>query len=194
GDDIRHLHRRPFQQRPAQLPGCGRFSGRGAAGARALLGAAEPCAIRREGERGSRPARAGRLSGGDDRIRRSLHRHAARGLGVHLLAARFQITVTVRPAAATAGIVALAALLLAAAAELQLVRERRYPPPSDEVEESLYVRSGTAARRLAGAYSSLGADLYWIRAIQHYGATKLRLAAAQRVGPEPPPLIAAPTD
>lgn len=101
---------------------------------------------------------------------------------------------TSRPLAGTAGIVALAALLLAGAARLQAVRERRYPPPADEVEESLYLQSGTAARRLAGAYLSLAADLYWIRAIQHYGATKLRLTAAQRVGPEPPPLIAAPPD
>ena len=97
---------------------------------------------------------------------------------------------TVRPLAGTAGIVALAVLLLAGAAELQALRERQYPPPNDEVESSLYVQSGTVARRLAGAYSSVAADLYWIRAIQHYGATKLRLTAMP-VGPEPPPLIAA---
>jgi hypothetical protein len=101
--------------------------------------------------------------------------------------------VTVRPLAGTAGIVALVALLLAGAAELQALRERQYPPPDDEVESSLYVQSGTAARRLAGAYSAVAADLYWIRAIQHYGATKLRLTAMQ-AGPEPPPLIAAQPD
>jgi hypothetical protein len=102
--------------------------------------------------------------------------------------------VTARPLAATAGIIALAVLLLAGAAELQAVRDRRYPAPTDEAETSLYVQSGTAARRLAGAYSSVAADLYWIRAIQHYGATKLRLNAMQRIAPEPPPLIAAPPD
>jgi hypothetical protein len=102
--------------------------------------------------------------------------------------------VTFRPLAATAGVVVLAGLLLAGAAELQAVRERRYPPPADQVDQSLYVQSGSAARRLAGAYASLAADLYWIRAIQHYGATKLRLMASQRTGPEPPPLIAAPVD
>ena len=101
---------------------------------------------------------------------------------------------TVRPVAGTAGIVALVGLLLAGAAELQALRERRYPPPDDEVESSLYVQSGTTARRLAGAYSSVAADLYWIRAIQHFGATKLRLADMQRLAPEPPPLIAAPPD
>jgi hypothetical protein len=70
-------------------------------------------------------------------------------------------------------IVALAALLLAAAAQLQAVRERRYPPPADEGADSLYVQSATMARRLAGAYSALAADLYWIRAIQHYGGDRL---------------------
>jgi hypothetical protein len=104
------------------------------------------------------------------------------------------MSVTSRPLARTAAIVALAALLLACAAQLQVVRERRYPPAADEAEEVLYLQSGTAARRLAGAYSSLAADLYWIRAIQHFGATKLRLADMQRLAPEPPPLIAAPPD
>jgi hypothetical protein len=91
-------------------------------------------------------------------------------------------------------VVAISAALLAGAAELQAVRGRRYPPPGNEVEESLYLRSGTTARRVAGAYSALAADLYWIRAIQHYGATKLRLAGAELSGPEPPPLIAAAPD
>ena len=89
-------------------------------------------------------------------------------------------------------IVAVAALLLAGAASLQAVRERRYPPPAGDNEETLYLQSGTAARRLTGPYASIAADLYWIRAIQHFGATKLRLAAGRRLAPEPPPLIAAP--
>ena len=101
---------------------------------------------------------------------------------------------TSRPLAGTAGIVVLTVLLLAGAAQLQAVRERRYPPPGDEAEAPLYLQSGSVARRLAGAYSSLAADLYWIRAIQHYGATKLRLTAALRAGPEPPPMIAAVPD
>ena len=74
------------------------------------------------------------------------------------------------------------------------MRERRYPPAAGDLEESLYLQSGTAARRLAGPYAAIAADLYWIRAIQHYGITKLRLASAQKHGTEPPPLIAAPPD
>lgn len=83
------------------------------------------------------------------------------------------------------------ALLVAVAAELQAVRERRYPAGTD-IEESMYLTSGTTARRLAGAFSSVAADLYWIRAIQHYGATKLRLGATHQGGLEPPPVVAAP--
>jgi hypothetical protein len=104
------------------------------------------------------------------------------------------MSVTSRPLTRTTAIVALAALLLAGAAQLQAVRDRRYPPAKDDVEEIVYLQAGTTARRLAGAYASLAADLYWIRAIQHYGTTKLRLSDSQRLAPEPPPLIAAPPD
>jgi hypothetical protein len=98
-----------------------------------------------------------------------------------------------RPIAGTIGIVVVAVLLLAAAAKLQAVREQRFPPAVD-VEETLYVRSGATARRLSGAFSSLAADFYWIRTLQHYGATKLRIAAGQRPGSEPPVAAAAPDE
>ena len=96
---------------------------------------------------------------------------------------------TARSFAATAGITALAAALLAGAVQVQAARERAYPP-NDTDEESLYLRSGVTLRRLSGAYTTVAADVYWIRAIQYYGGTKRRLAAQQQ-GPEPPPLIAA---
>ena len=79
-----------------------------------------------------------------------------------------------------AGTVVIAALI-AAAAVLQVVREERYPAPPI-TSETLYLTSGTTARRFAVGYSALAADLYWIRAIQYYGDTKLhlaKLAAAQ---------------
>lgn len=72
-------------------------------------------------------------------------------------------------------------VLVAGAAVLQGAREVRFPrPPASE--ESLYVTSGTTARRLALGYSALAADLYWIRTIQYYGGVKLRL---ERDGPRP---------
>jgi tetratricopeptide (TPR) repeat protein len=68
-------------------------------------------------------------------------------------------------------------LLIAGAAGLQWVRERRYPPPPIR-EASVYLTSGTAVRRLTAGFNALAADLYWIRAIQYYGDVKLRLGQA----------------
>ena len=74
------------------------------------------------------------------------------------------------------------AALVGAAAAVQRAREVRFPrPPASEA--SLYVTSGTTARRLALGYSALAADLYWIRTIQYYGGVKLRL---EREGPRTP--------
>lgn len=86
------------------------------------------------------------------------------------------------------GAIALAGALLAGAIEVQAAREREYPTPPVE-EDAVYITSGSALRRLSGAYNALAADLYWIRAIQYYGGAKRRLAA-QAPGPEPPPLLA----
>jgi hypothetical protein len=88
--------------------------------------------------------------------------------------------------------VAVAAALLAGAVQLQAARERIYPSRGAD-DESLYLRSGRAVRRLAGPMTTLAADLYWIRAIQHYGGTKVRLMQQARL-PEPPPGLAAPSN
>lgn len=69
----------------------------------------------------------------------------------------------------------LTAGLISAAAVLQYVREQKYPTPVVS-EDSLYVTSGTALRRMTVGYHALAADLYWIRAIQHYGGTRIRQA------------------
>jgi hypothetical protein len=84
------------------------------------------------------------------------------------------------------GVAAVAATLLVAAAQLQAARERIYPSPPP-AEDTLYVTSATALRRLTGAYHALVADVYWIRAIQHYGGTKRRLSPDPSA-PEPPPM------
>jgi tetratricopeptide (TPR) repeat protein len=64
--------------------------------------------------------------------------------------------------------------LLASAAGLQYVREQRYPRPVVS-EETLFITSGNALRRMTTGYRALAADLYWIRAIQHYGQTRISL-------------------
>ena len=85
---------------------------------------------------------------------------------------------------------AVVAVLFGTAAQLQAVRERRYPQVTEDEQTSLYLQSGTAIRRLAGAYAPLAADLYWIRTIQYYGGLKHRLnptVGTDRAKPALPP-------
>ena len=81
----------------------------------------------------------------------------------------------------TLAAVVFVAVLLGGAATVQAVRESRFPPPPVSAD-SLYITSGPTLRRLAVGYSALAADLYWIRAIQYYGGTKLELDAARAAG------------
>lgn len=73
-----------------------------------------------------------------------------------------------------AGVLAVVALL-ASAAGVEGLRERRYPPPPP-AQASLYLTSGAVARRLAVGFDPLVADVYWIRSVLYYGDMKLRLA------------------
>ena len=71
------------------------------------------------------------------------------------------------------------ALLVTAALGLQAVRETRYRiAPVDAT--LLYVTSGASANRLALSYHALLADVYWIRAIQHYGDTRLSTSSTKQ--------------
>lgn len=65
--------------------------------------------------------------------------------------------------------------LLAAVVGLQVMQEQRRPLglPPGATGNVLYVRSPEFMRRAALSYHALLADVYWIRAIQHYGGTKL---------------------
>jgi hypothetical protein len=76
----------------------------------------------------------------------------------------------------TGSAVALIALFMAAGVWLERARDRAFPRTAVE-DDSLYITSPNAARRLSLAYHSVAADLYWIRALQYFGGTK-RLAAA----------------
>ena len=69
--------------------------------------------------------------------------------------------------ASVVGACALVGGLVAAAGVLH-AGDVRYPVTS-EAERVLYLRSPSAARRLALSFKGLAADLYWIRAIQHFG-------------------------
>ena len=82
------------------------------------------------------------------------------------------------------GIVVVVAFLLVAAAQLQAARERWFPLPVVE-DDSLYIDSGSALKHVTVSFRTLAADVYWIRAIQHYGSTKRRLAAQTTLGVPP---------
>jgi hypothetical protein len=99
-------------------------------------------------------------------------------------------------AAAVGAVASLA--LVALAGVLQFARERSYPTPSIITEERLTLTSAPLLKRLTAGYNTLAADLYWIRSIQYYGSTKLRLAQAVSAPPgagpddEPPYALLAP--
>lgn len=64
--------------------------------------------------------------------------------------------------------VALVLVAIAAAAATLSARDRWYPRTVAETRE-LYVTSGDAVGRLALGFDAVLADIYWIRAVQHYG-------------------------
>ena len=70
-----------------------------------------------------------------------------------------------------AGVVTIAMLLTTVVA-LQMDRERRFPQ-AEPAQQILYVSSPAVLTRVALSYDALVADLYWIRAIQYYGGTRL---------------------
>jgi hypothetical protein len=55
---------------------------------------------------------------------------------------------------------------------LQVVRDRRYPDVASPIDE-LYFTNGEAVGRMALSYKALLADVYWIRAVQYFGNTRL---------------------
>jgi hypothetical protein len=71
--------------------------------------------------------------------------------------------------AATVGVVG----CLAAAIGLQVARDRLYAGQARQTERILYVRSPEAVSRIVLDFDALWADVYWIRAIQHYGGDRL---------------------
>jgi len=68
------------------------------------------------------------------------------------------------------GLAAAAGLVLGLSLSIAILhaRETGYPAPP-ETERLLYLRSGRTADRLMLTFDAIAADLYWIRAIQHYG-------------------------
>lgn len=78
---------------------------------------------------------------------------------------------TGRRAAAVTIVAALAAF--GSAMALQVRRDARYPRDDRDARRILYVGSGPAMQRIALSFDALAADVYWIRALQHYGGDRL---------------------
>jgi hypothetical protein len=68
---------------------------------------------------------------------------------------------------------ALAFVCLGAAVALHANDDRWSAPAAVDEPGLLYVRSPAVAVRMALGYRGLGADIYWIRAIQHFGEERL---------------------
>lgn len=68
---------------------------------------------------------------------------------------------------------AAAAVCLGLAVTLHAAQDRWTPPPSVDAVALLYVRSPAVAQRLALGYRGFGADVYWIRTLQHFGQERL---------------------
>ena len=72
-----------------------------------------------------------------------------------------------------ASMLAGAVLCLGAAVSVRAAGDRWAPAPNVDVPGLLYVRSPAVARRAALGYPGMGADVYWIRTLQHFGQERL---------------------
>jgi hypothetical protein len=66
----------------------------------------------------------------------------------------------------------LAIAALGGAIGIQTTKDRWYPRSEAARTGVLYVRSPAAMKRLAFGFQALAADVYWIRALQHYGGDR----------------------
>ena len=73
-----------------------------------------------------------------------------------------------RSLGAAAALIALGAAVVA----LQLLRDSHFRL-TEPAQQVLYVRSPAVMRRMALSFDAVVADVYWIRAIQYYGGTRL---------------------
>ena len=70
-------------------------------------------------------------------------------------------------------------VLAAGSVALQAARDARYGTLTNDAR-MMYLHSGEVAGRLALEYDALAADIYWIRAVLHYGGDRLQDPGAGR--------------
>ena len=71
--------------------------------------------------------------------------------------------------------------LVGTSVAIQVVRDRLYPR-ADIISNLLYIQSGSVLRTIALSYDALLADVYWIRAVQHFGGTRRSADPAKKYG------------
>lgn len=71
--------------------------------------------------------------------------------------------------------------LMGTSVATEVIRDRTYPR-TDVRENLLYIQSGSLLRRIALSYDALLADVYWIRAVQHFGGTRRSTDPAKKYG------------
>jgi hypothetical protein len=79
----------------------------------------------------------------------------------------------------TGAFVVALAVLLAIAVTVQVVRDRAFAYTSVD-RQVLYVSNAEVMRRVALSYDTMLADVYWIRALQHYGGERQKPGAERR--------------
>ena len=70
-------------------------------------------------------------------------------------------------------------VLLVVAVTLQAARDRLAPPREPDVP-TLWLQSPVATRRIMLSFTDLAADVYWMRAVVHYGGERRSVGAAGR--------------
>ena len=84
-----------------------------------------------------------------------------------------------RPRARPAEFLVSLAVMMAAAITIQIVRDRAFAYASID-RQVLYVSTPDVMRRVALSYDTLLADVYWIRALQHFGGERVKPAGERR--------------
>src|SRR6185369_261666 len=169
GVDFWPLRGWPVQRRSASLRHRHQLEAGVVAHAGAVLPAAEFRAFGSEGRGGARLARSGRTCTTERCVRVCVHQRSARRRHAHFHAAGLQM----KQSGSTLRFIVAVFLLLAAAVAIGLQRDRVYAENLAAPDDLLYVRSGKAMSHAALSYNAILSDVYWIRAIQHFGYSRM---------------------
>ena len=172
GADLRGVHRRALRRGPEEPQRDRRVGGAAVHHEGRLLRHAEPQRPRRQVGRRPRAAGERHQHAAGDRLVPAVHRDPARRGRSDLLEARSEVDE--HQAGQTFGDACgwRWSCSLVSATTTQVVLEGKLQRPA--IQPSVHwIQSPGLMRRLAVGYNAIWADIYWIRAVQYYGGTKL---------------------